>query len=150
MLSSRGMMPETRSVLVAGGAGFTGSHLPDAFLTDDKRVVILDGLSSGHASRLPGRGRFVEGDIRNFDVAALLKAEKIDTIVHHAAQIDVRKSVENPVFDAEVNVLGTIRIAKAALEAGVRQIVFASSGGAIYGAPEGFPAAERPATNPVP
>jgi len=143
------MMPDMRSVLVTGGAGFIGSHLADAFLAEGKRVVILDDLSTGHASRLPGRARFVEGDIRNFDVAALLKAEKIDTIVHHAAQIDVRKSVEDPVFDAEVNVLGTIRIAKAALEAGALQIVFASSGGAIYGDPEGFAADETHATNPV-
>ncbi len=143
------MMPETRSVLVTGGAGFIGSHLADAFLAEGKRVVILDDLSTGQASRLPGPARFVEGDIRNFDFAALLEAEKIDTIVHHAAQIDVRKSVEDPVFDAEVNVLGTIRIAKAAIEAGVTQIIFASSGGAIYGDPEGFAADESHATNPV-
>ena len=143
------MMPETRSVLITGGAGFIGSHLADAFLAEGKRVVILDDLSTGQASRLPGPARFVEGDIRNFDFAALLEAEKVDTIVHHAAQIDVRKSVEDPVFDAEVNVLGTIRIAKAALESGVTQIIFASSGGAIYGDPEGFAADEKHATNPV-
>jgi UDP-glucose 4-epimerase len=143
------MMPETNSVLVTGGAGFIGSHLADAFLAEGKRVVILDDLSTGQASRLPSRARFVEGDIRTFDLAALLEAEKVDTIVHHAAQIDVRKSVEDPVFDAEVNVLGTIRIARAALEAGALQIVFASSGGAIYGDPEGFAADENHATNPV-
>jgi UDP-glucose 4-epimerase len=143
------MMPETRSVLVTGGAGFIGSHLADAFLAAGAGVVILDDLSTGQASRIPGSARFVEGDIRTFDIAALLKAEKVDTIVHHAAQIDVRRSVEDPVFDAEVNVLGTIRIAKAALEAGTLQIVFASSGGAIYGDPEGFAADESHATNPV-
>lgn len=143
------MMPETRSVLVTGGAGFIGSHLTDAFLAEGKRVVVLDDLSTGHASRLPVGARFVEGDIRTFDVTGLLRAEKIDTIVHHAAQIDVRKSVEDPVFDAEVNVLGTIRLAQAALAAGVTQIVFASSGGAIYGDPEGFAADERHVTNPV-
>ena len=144
-----GMMPETRSVLVTGGAGFIGSHLADAFLAEGKRVVILDDLSTGLRSRLPGGARFVEGDIRRFDLEGLLRAEKIDTIVHHAAQIDVRKSVENPVFDAEVNVLGTIRLTQAALAAGVTQIVFASSGGAIYGDPEGFAADESHPTNPV-
>lgn len=143
------MMPEARSVLVTGGAGFIGSHLADAFLAAGKRVVILDDLSTGQASRVPGGVRFVEGDIRTFDIAGLLRDEKIDTIVHHAAQIDVRKSVEDPVFDAEVNVLGTIRVAKAALDAGALQIVFASSGGAIYGDPEGFAADESHATNPV-
>ncbi|MEO8586503.1 MAG: NAD-dependent epimerase/dehydratase family protein [Acidobacteriota bacterium] len=143
------MMPEARSVLVTGGAGFIGSHLADAFLAEGKRVVILDNLSTGHSSRIPAGALFVAGDIRTFDIAGLLRAEKVDTIVHHAAQIDVRKSVEDPVFDAEVNVLGTIRTAKAALEAGVTQIIFASSGGAIYGDPDGFAADESHATNPV-
>ncbi len=143
------MMPETKSVLVTGGAGFIGSHLTDAFLAAGKRVVVLDDLSTGHASRLPGGARFVEGDIRTFDLAPLLRKEAVDTIVHHAAQIDVRKSVDDPVLDAEINVLGTIRVAKAALDAGVSQIVFASSGGAIYGDPVGFAADENHATNPV-
>ncbi len=91
----------------------------------------------------------MEGDLRTFDLRGLLEAEKIDTILHHAAQIDVRKSVEDPVFDAEVNVIGTIRLAQAARDAGVTQIVFASSGGAIYGDPEGFSADETHPTNPV-
>jgi UDP-glucose 4-epimerase len=143
------MMPETRSVLVTGGAGFIGSHLADAFLAEGKNVVILDDLSTGQRSRLPKGARFVEGDIRSFDLERLLDDAKVDTILHYAAQIDVRKSVEDPVFDAEVNVLGTIRIARAALAAGVSQIVFASSGGAIYGDPEGFAADENHPTNPV-
>ncbi len=143
------MMPETRSVLVTGGAGFIGSHLADAFLADGKNVVILDDLSTGQRSRLPKGARFVEGDIRRFDLESLLRDANVDTILHYAAQIDVRKSVEDPVFDAEVNVLGTIRIAQAALAAGVTQIVFASSGGAIYGDPEGFAADENHPTNPV-
>jgi UDP-glucose 4-epimerase len=143
------MMPETRSVLVTGGAGFIGSHLADAFLAEGKRVVIFDDLSTGLRSRVPAGARFVEGDLRRFDLEGLVRAEKIDTIVHHAAQIDVRKSVEDPVFDAEVNVLGTIRLTQAALAAGALQIVFASSGGAIYGDPEGFAADESHPTNPV-
>jgi UDP-glucose 4-epimerase len=143
------MMPDTRSVLVTGGAGFIGSHLADAFLEAGSRVTILDDLSTGVLERVPAKARFVEGDLRTFDFETLLRAEKVDTILHHAAQIDVRKSVEDPVFDAEVNVLGTIRLARAALASGVTQIVFASSGGAIYGDPEGFAADEKHATNPV-
>ena len=143
------MMPDTRSVLVTGGAGFIGSHLADAFLEAGSRVTILDDLSTGVLERVPARARFVEGDLRTFDFEVLLRAEKVDTIVHHAAQIDVRKSVEDPVFDAEVNVIGTIRLARAALASGVTQIVFASSGGAIYGDPEGFAADEEHPTNPV-
>ena len=143
------MMPETRSVLVTGGAGFIGSHLADAFLADGKRVVVLDDLSTGQRSRLPAGARFVEGDLRRFDLEGLVRAEAIDTILHCAAQADVRKSVEDPVFDAEVNVLGTIRLVRAALTAGAVQIIFASSGGAIYGDPEGFAAGENHPTNPV-
>jgi UDP-glucose 4-epimerase len=143
------MMPETTSVLVTGGAGFIGSHLADAFLARGKRVTILDDLSTGLSSRVPKGARFVEGDLRRADLEAIIRAEKVDTILHHAAQIDVRKSVEDPVFDAEVNVLGTIRLAQAALAEGAAQIVFASSGGAIYGDPEGFAADESHATNPV-
>jgi UDP-glucose 4-epimerase len=143
------MMPDTRSVLVTGGAGFIGSHLADAFLEAGSRVTILDDLSTGVLERVPAGARFVEGDLRTFDFERLLNAEKVDTILHHAAQIDVRKSVEDPVFDAEVNVIGTIRLARAALAAGVTQIVFASSGGAIYGDPEGFAADEKHPMNPV-
>ena len=142
-------MPESRSVLVTGGAGFIGSHLADALLAGGRSVVVLDDLSTGQRSRLPEKARFVEGDIRRFDLRGLLGEARVDTIFHYAAQIDVRRSVEDPVFDAEVNVLGTIRIAQAALAAGVAQIVFASSGGAIYGDPEGFAADENHPTNPV-
>jgi UDP-glucose 4-epimerase len=143
------MMPDTRSILVTGGAGFIGSHLADAFLEAGSRVTILDDLSTGVLERVPAGARFVEGDLRTFDFERLLNAEKVDTILHHAAQIDLRKSVEDPVFDAEVNVIGTIRLARAALAAGVTQIVFASSGGAIYGDPEGFAADEKHPMNPV-
>jgi UDP-glucose 4-epimerase len=136
-------------VLVTGGAGFIGSHLADALLAEGHRVVILDDLSTGQRARLPAAARFVEGDIRSFDLAGLLHEERPAAVFHHAAQIDVRRSVADPVFDAEVNVLGTIRIAQACLAAGVRQLVFASSGGAIYGDPEGFAAAEDHPMNPV-
>jgi UDP-glucose 4-epimerase len=143
------MMPDTRSVLVTGGAGFIGSHLADAFLEAGSRVTVLDDLSTGVRDRVPAKARFVEGDLRRFDLERLLREEKVDTILHHAAQIDVRKSVEDPVFDAEVNVIGTIRVAQAALAAAVAQVVFSSSGGAIYGDPEGFAADEKHPTNPV-
>ena len=143
------MMPERGSVLVTGGAGFIGSHLADALVGGGRNVAVLDDLSTGQRSRLPKAVRFVQGDIRRFDLEGLLAEEGVDTIFHYAAQIDVRKSVEDPVFDAEVNVLGTIRIAQAALATGVAQIVFASSGGAIYGDPEGFAADENHPTNPV-
>ena len=137
------------SVLVTGGAGFIGSHLADALIASGHRVVVLDDLSTGKRQRVPPAARFVEGDLRTFDLGRLLNEERVAAVFHHAAQIDVRKSVEDPVFDAEVNVLGTIRLARASVAAGVRQLLFASSGGAIYGDPVGFAAGEDHPMNPV-
>lgn len=137
------------AVLVTGGAGFIGSQLSDALLVAGHRVVVLDDLSTGKCERVASAARFVEGDLRRHDLESLLREERIAAVFHHAAQIDVRKSVADPVFDAEVNVLGTIRLAKACLAAGVSQILFASSGGAIYGDPNGFSADESHPMNPV-
>ena len=136
------------SVLVTGGAGFIGSHLADALLALGYRVVVLDDLSTGDLRRVPPEARFVKGDIRETGLDALLVEEKIDTVFHLAAQVDVRKSVEDPVLDAEVNVLGTIRVAQASALAGVTQVVFSSSGGAIYGDPVGERADEEHPLNP--
>ncbi len=143
-------MDQTASaVLITGGAGFIGSHLSDALLAAGHRVIVLDDLSTGKRQRVASAARFVEGDLRRHDLEALLREERIVAVFHHAAQIDVRKSVADPVFDAEVNVLGTIRLAMACLAAGVSQILFASSGGAIYGDPKGFAADESHPMNPV-
>ncbi len=135
-------------VLVTGGAGFIGSHLVDALLARGHRVVVLDDLSTGDGRRVPREARFVKGDVRDPGLEALLSEEKVDTVFHFAAQVDVRKSVEDPVFDADVNVLGTIRVAQAAGRAGVTQVVFSSSGGAIYGDPVGEKADEDHPLNP--
>ncbi|MHB1045927.1 MAG: NAD-dependent epimerase/dehydratase family protein [Thermoanaerobaculia bacterium] len=135
-------------VLVTGGAGFIGSHVVDALLALGHRVVVVDDLSTGDLRRVPAEVRFVRGDVRDPGLDALLVEERIDTVFHLAAQVDVRKSVENPVLDAEVNVLGTIRVALATAKAGVAQIVFSSSGGAIYGDPVGERADEDHPLNP--
>lgn len=137
-----------RPILVTGGAGFIGSHIVDSFLAQGHPVVVLDDLSTGDADRLQPGAVFVKGDLRDAALTELLKEHRIETIVHHAAQIDVRRSVADPVFDAEVNVLGTVRLAQAAGTAGVKQIIFASSGGAIYGEPHGASADEDHALNP--
>ena len=133
---------------MTGGAGFIGSHLVDAVLAQGHRVVVLDDLSTGDLRRVPKEARFVRGDIRAAGLDALLAEEKIDTVFHFAAQVDVRRSVEDPVFDAEVNVLGTIRVGAAAAASGVKQVVFASSGGAVYGDPVGERADESHPLNP--
>lgn len=135
-------------VLITGGAGFIGSHVVDTMLALGHRVVVVDDLSSGDPDRLPAEIRFVNGDVRDAALADLMREERIDTVFHLAAQVDVRKSVADPVFDAEVNVLGTIRVAQAAAASGVKQVVFSSSGGAIYGDPEGDSADEDHPLNP--
>jgi UDP-glucose 4-epimerase len=138
------------NILVTGGAGFIGSHMARRHLADGHRVVILDNLSTGRREAAPDGARFVEADIASFDAAPLLREEKIDMLSHHAAQIDVRHSVSDPVHDAATNVLGSLRLLEACRIAGVRRVLFASTGGALYGEPQaGRPSSEGHPTDPV-
>jgi UDP-glucose 4-epimerase len=119
--------------IVTGGAGFIGSHVVDALLARGDEVAVLDDLSSGRRENVAQGAELLVGDIRDPQVLRELFAEwRPETCFHLAAQADVRVSVERPDFDGEVNVLGTIRLLEAAREQGTR-IVFASTGGAIYG-----------------
>ena len=144
-----------RSV-VTGGAGFIGSTLVDRLLADGHRVTVLDDLSRGryanlaHATaRFPDALRIVVADVRSGDAAAALERARPDVVFHLAAQIDVRASVSDPAGDAAVNVLGTIAVAQAACRAGTRKIVFASSGGSIYGEQSNLPTAEDAQLEPL-
>jgi UDP-glucose 4-epimerase len=128
--------------LVTGGAGFIGSNLVDALIARGDEVTIVDDLSTGRRGNLDGAleagARLVELDIRSGDALAELTAEaQPETVFHLAAQIDVRKSVADPAFDASVNVGGTANVLEAAWRAGARRVVFTSTGGAIYGEGEG-------------
>lgn len=136
-------------ILVTGGAGFIGSHLVDAFLADGHEVAVIDDLSSGRRENLAAAAALHETDIRSAEAARLVAGLRPDVIVHQAAQMDVRRSTADPAFDAEVNILGTLNLLGAAVEAGVRQVLFASTGGAIYGEQEVFPAPEEHPTRPV-
>lgn len=136
-------------VLVTGGAGFIGSHIADELLAAGHDVTVLDDLSSGKREQVPSRARFVEADIRSAEASALIRKERFDAVVHQAAQIDVRRSVTEPRYDAEVNVLGLINLLEASVDAGVKRFLFASSGGACYGEQERFPAPESHPTRPV-
>ena len=119
--------------VVTGGAGFIGSHLVDALLARGDDVWVLDNLSTGRRERVAEGARLVEGDIRDAEAVGAAFAEaRPDACFHLAAQADVRRSVEDPAYDADVNVLGTIRVLEAARRHGV-QVVFSSTGGAIYG-----------------
>jgi UDP-glucose 4-epimerase len=128
--------------LVTGGAGFIGSNLVDALLARGDEVTVLDDLSTGRRENLDGAlaagAKLAEADVRDAEAVAAIAAEaKPDVVFHLAAQIDVRKSVEDPAFDAAVNVGGTANVLEAARAAGARRFVFVSTGGAIYGEGEG-------------
>jgi len=136
-------------ILVTGGAGFIGSHVVDAYVAAGHEVVVVDDLSTGKRENLNRHARFVEADILDPATAELIRQERPDVVNHHAAQIDVRRSVADPLLDARINVLGTIGLLDAARQAGVRRFVFVSSGGAVYGEQEVFPAPETHPTWPV-
>jgi UDP-glucose 4-epimerase len=138
-----------RTVCVTGGAGFIGSHLADAFLARGLRVLILDDLSGGRRENVPAGAELHILDIRSPEAAALVRDAGIDLLVHEAAQMDVRRSVADPVFDASVNILGGLNLLEAARQGGVRQVLFASTGGAIYGEQDFFPATEDHPARPV-
>jgi UDP-glucose 4-epimerase len=126
----------TRRALVTGGAGFIGSHVSDAFLARGYEVDIIDDLSTGRRENVPERARLHVLDVGSPDAARLVSAERFDVIVHLAAQIDVRKSVDDPRFDATINVLGTLSLLEAMRATDRRtstRFVFASTGGAVYG-----------------
>ncbi len=142
-------MPEPETVLVTGGAGFIGSHVAEGLLARGHRVLVVDDLSSGRRENLPAAAELHVLDVRSPEAAALLASGKVGALVHHAAQMDVRRSTREPAFDAEVNILGTLNLLEAAVRGGVRQVVFASTGGAIYGEQETFPAAEDHPTRPL-
>ena len=135
--------------LITGGAGFIGSHLADAFLEAGVRVTVVDDLSTGRAELVPADAELVVADVRSREVAERLAAGDVDLLVHEAAQIDVRRSTADPVADAETNVLGSLCLLEAARRGGVRRVLFASTGGAIYGEQERYPADEEHPTRPL-
>jgi UDP-glucose 4-epimerase len=140
-----------KNILVTGGAGFIGSHVADRFLAQGCAVTVLDDLSSGKRENLARSVRMHELDICSQEAHALVRDGDFDVIAHLAAQIDVRKSVSDPQFDARVNVLGTINLLEAvrARSSGrPARLVFASTGGALYGDSAPVPTAESAAANP--
>ena len=136
-------------VLVTGGAGFIGSHLADRLLSGGHEVVILDDLSTGHVEHLNPAARFYQMDIQSPWLDELFKIERPEAVLHEAAQASVRRSVEDPGFDASVNVLGTVTLLQASVRHGVRRFLFASTGGALYGDADVIPTPEDYPTLPV-
>ena len=140
---------DNTTVCITGGAGFIGSHLADAFVERGHRVLVIDDLSSGRRENVPEAAELHQLDIRGREAAELIEGAGIDLLVHQAAQMDVRRSVVDPVFDAGVNVVGSLNLLEAARRGGVKQVLFASTGGAIYGEQDRFPADEDHPTRPV-
>lgn len=136
-------------ILVTGGAGFIGSHVVELFLEKGYDVVILDDLSTGRESNLNPRAKFYKMDIRDAEVRKIFEMERPDYISHHAAQMDVRRSVAQPLFDADVNIIGSINLIECAKEFGVKHFVYISTGGAVYGEPEYVPCDEKHPINPI-
>ena len=132
----------SKHVLVTGGAGLIGSHLADAYLARGWRVSIVDNLSTGDRANLNPDAKLYEMDIREERTARVIEELRPDVISHHAAQIDVRTSVADPAFDAEINVVASVRLLQTAAKAGVERFIFASSGGAMYGEPQHAPQRE--------
>jgi UDP-glucose 4-epimerase len=141
--------PNPRTVCLTGGAGFIGSHVADAFCAAGWRVLVIDDLSSGNAGQVPAAAELHALDIRSAEAAALVEASGCELLVHLAAQIDVGRSVAEPLLDADVNVRGTLNLLEAARRGRVRQVVFASTGGAIYGEQETYPAPEEHPARPL-
>ena len=136
--------------LVTGGAGFIGSHISEALLAAGHDVTVVDDLSRGRRSQVPAAARFVQADITG-DLGGVFAEGRPEIVFHEAAQIDVRRSMSDPLLDTRINVLGTVNLLQACAAAGTRRLVFASSGGALYGDTEAIPTPEshpqRPASN---
>ena len=136
-------------VLVTGGAGFIGSHIVDAYLEAGWDVVVVDNLSTGTRTNLNARATFYNLDIRDPELGDLLARERPEVVNHHAAQSSVMVSITDPRLDADVNILGTLHLVDACRRLGVRHIVYASTGGALYGNPEQIPAGEDAPIRPL-
>lgn len=137
-------------ILVTGGAGFIGSHVADALISEGHEVVIVDDLSTGFKRNINQKAKFYNADICDEEkISKIFKREKPDAVNHHAAQMDVRRSVREPVFDARVNILGSIGLLQNCLKNNVKKFIYANSCGASYGEPEYLPIDEKHPVNPI-
>jgi UDP-glucose 4-epimerase len=137
-------------ILVTGAGGFVGSHVADAYVEGGHDVVVLDDLSRGRKENINPKCRFYSCDIRDRKaIENIFSAEKPVVVNHHAAQMDVRRGVREPLYDAEVNILGGINLIEAAIANGVRRFLYAGTAGAGYGEPDRLPVPEDYPVNPI-
>ncbi|MGB7293201.1 MAG: NAD-dependent epimerase/dehydratase family protein [Thermodesulfobacteriota bacterium] len=137
-------------VLLTGGAGFIGSWVGEALIADGNEIFIIDDLSTGNIQNIPKDANFVKADIKDRDrLKKVFEDFKPEVVNHHAAQMNVRNSVEDPIFDAQVNILGTINLLELSIQHEIKKFIFASTGGAIYGEPEVIPCIEDTLPAPI-
>lgn len=136
-------------ILVTGGAGFIGSNIVDAYIEKGHEVVVVDDLSSGKKENLNKKAKFYNLDICDKALKEVFNKEGIDIVNHHAAQVDVRKSIADPAFDARINIEGSLNILENCRKYKIKKIIFASSGGVIYGECGNFPPNEDSPISPV-
>jgi UDP-glucose 4-epimerase len=136
-------------ILVTGGAGFIGSNVVDAYIDLGHDVIVVDNLSTGFKRNLNPKAKFHELSIGDKGLSTVFQNERPDVVNHHAAQIDVRKSGDDPIADAEDNILGSLNLITNCVQSGAKRIIYASTGGAIYGEAEYLPADENHPVNPV-
>jgi len=137
------------NILVTGGAGFIGSHIADAYIKLGHNVTILDNLSSGFRENINPKAKFIEMDIRSNEIQSVFAAGNFDMLSHQAAQMNVRVSVDDPRFDADNNIIGSLNLYEQCVKFNVKKVIFASSGGTVYGEQDYFPADEEHPTRPV-
>lgn len=130
-------------VLVTGGAGFIGSHVVDALIQAGHEVTVVDDLSTGRRRNVNPKAKFYQIDIRSQELRSIFERERPEYVNHHAAQIDVGHSANNPLHDASVNLLGSINLLECCRKCGIKKIIYASTGGAVYGEPEQLPCNEE-------
>jgi UDP-glucose 4-epimerase len=136
-------------IVVTGGAGFIASHIVDAYIDQGHEVHVIDDFSTGRRENLNPKAIVHSLDIAERDAAALIGKIKPNALNHHAAQMDLRRSVEDPLLDARINIIGFVNLLEACKDAGVKKVIFASSGGAVYGDKEPIPADEEHPQEPL-
>lgn len=137
-------------ILVTGAAGFIASHVADAYVNAGHEVVVIDDLSRGARKNLNPKCRFYSCDIRDRGaIEKIFRAERPEIVNHHAAQMDVRRGVREPHFDAQVNILGSLNLIEAAVASGTRRFIYAATAGAGYGEPHQMPVSEDYPMNPI-
>jgi len=143
------MRYKNKKILVTGGAGFIASHVVDRLIQKRHKVVIVDNLSSGKKENLNPKAKFYKIDIRDPEISSIFRKEKPKVVFHYAAQIEARQSLEDPIWSAEVNILGSLNILENCRKLGVEKIIFASSGGEIYGSAAKIPTPESYLPSPL-